>query len=417
MSFLSWMRKQISSSGICRRNPRPAARKPATFRPQLEALEERWLPSFAAPTTIPISQPAALATADLNGDGKPDLIAATSSGFNVMLNMRKGHFASTAYSTQTSMRTTALAVGDFNGDGKLDVVVRNDPSSFPTAGPNPASLSVFFGFGNGTFGNPQTFYVLPEESGISSLAVGDFNGDGRLDIAAAGYNSVTVVLNVGGQAFLTAGTTYHVAAFSALAPSQVAVGDFNGDSKPDLAVTSYYNGTVSVLLNNGDGTGTFGTEHQYTVGGSPTALAVGDFYGHGLNDLAVAITQQSATGTSSGVSMLVNNGNGSGTFSPDRVYAVGGVVNSIAVGDFNRDGLPDIVTTGTEMDVLQNNGQGAMWGTFYTAQKVGPAGSSVVVADFNGDGFADLAQIDASAASIDVLLNKADWTTGSKGHK
>jgi hypothetical protein len=123
------------------------------------------------------------------------------------------------------------------------------------------------------------------------------------------------------------------------------VGDFNGDGKPDLVATAA-DGSVNVLLNKGDGTGTFGTA---------------------------------------------------------QVYAVGGAATSVAVGDFNHDGKLDIVTTGAEMDVLLNNGGG----TFGPAQKVGPAGSSVVVADFNGDGFADLAQIDGSGTSIDVLLNMA----------
>jgi hypothetical protein len=403
MSLLSWLRSRKSTSTEDRRW-RGSAHKSAAFRPRLEALEDRYVPSFASPATIPIYQPATLVTADVNGDGKPDLIAVTSSGFNVMLNQGHGRFASTAYSTHTNLQTTAVAVGDFNGDGKLDVVVRNDPSDFPTAGPNPASLSVFFGFGDGTFGNPQTFYVLPEQSGLSSLAVGDFNGDGRLDIAAAGYNSVTVVFNTGGQVFFTAGPTYNVAAFSALAPSQVAVGDFNGDGRPDLAVTAYYNSTVSVLLNKGDGTGTFGAEHLYAVGGFPTALAVGDFNGDGKPDLAVTVVTASGTTTSYGVSVLQNLGDGTGAFAAARTYAVGGGL-SVAVGDFNHDGKLDIVTTGAEMDVLLNNGDG----TFGAAQKVGPAGSSVVVADFNGDGFPDLAQIDGSGASIDVFLNKADW--------
>src|SRR5262249_57538896 len=105
-------------------------------------------------------------------------------------------------------------------------------------------------------------------------------------------------------------------------------------------------------------------------------------------------------------------GKGPGPLGAGRYYGGGGGA-SVAVGDFNHDGKLDIVTTGAETDVLLNNGDG----TFGTAQKVGPAGKSVVAADFNGDGFPDLAQIDPSGTSIDVLVNKADWTTGGKGHK
>jgi hypothetical protein len=191
----------------------------------------------------------------------------------------------------------------------------------------------------------------------------------------------------------------------------VAVGDFNGDGKPDLAVTAPFSSTVWVLPNNGGGSGTFGTGQQFAVGGPPTALAVGDFNGDGKPDLAVTVVTSSGATTSYGVSVLQNLGGG--TFAAARTYAVGGSATSIAVGDFNKDGKLDIVTTGTEMDLLLNNG----YGTFGAAQKVGPAGSQVVVADFNGDGFPDLAQIDASGADIDLLLSGTGQTSGTKGHK
>jgi hypothetical protein len=108
-------------------------------------------------------------------------------------------------------------------------------------------------------------------------------------------------------------------------------------------------------------------------------------------------------------------GQGDGSLGAAQNYALGGAATSLALGDFNHDGRLDIVTTGSaEMDVLLNNGSGI----FAPYQRVGPAGSYVVVADFNGDGYPDLAQIDASGAGIDVLLNDAGGTTGGqKGHK
>jgi hypothetical protein len=374
-------------------------------------LEARDLPSFSSATSIPVSQPVVgLVTADVNGDGIPDLITTNGSGITVLLGGSKRQFAGGGnYYLGGTNTPTALTVADVNGDGKPDIITANDPGDGAFFGAT-ASISVFLNNGNGTFGAAQTYYVLPADA--YSLAVGDFNGDGRLDIVAGGYNQVTVLLNKGPGSqpgFFSVAQTYNLPGYgyTALAPSSVAVGDFNSDGKPDIVATEYYGGTVNVLLNKGDGTGTFEAGQAYAVGGLPTSVAVGDFNSDGQPDLAVTVVP-SATGNTYGVSVLPNLGNGTGAFAAARTYTVGGGA-SIAVGDFNHDGKLDIVTTGAEMDVLLNNGDG----TFGPAQKVGPAGSSVVVADFNADGFPDLAQIDASGTSIDVLLNNA----GSQKHK
>jgi hypothetical protein len=417
MGFSSWLRSWIRSNLVGRGGTHRWAGKPGSFRPVPDVLEGRDLPSFAAPTTIPISQPVALVTADVNGDGKPDLIAAISNGVAVMLGQGGGRFASPVwYSTGSGADNTALAVGDLNGDGKLDIVVGNTPN-FPVASPVYSGIGLLLNNGNGTFGAPQQYNVFPFGGGPSSLAVGDFNGDGLLDIAAGadgpldyaagGNDSVTVVRNYGlihytdGSSYFDFTTQTYATPGFAPGPCQVAVGDFNGDGKPDLAVTVSTIGTVWVLPNKGDGSGTFGTEQQFAVGGSPTALAVGDFNSDGKPDLAVTTATTSGTTTSYGLSVLQNLGDGTGTFAAARNYTLGGFATFIAVGDFNKDGKLDIVTTGAEMDVLLNNGDG----TFGAAQKVGPAGSQVVVADFNGDGYPDLAQIDGPGGGIDVVLN------------
>jgi hypothetical protein len=405
MWLTSWLRSWKSTSTQERRW-RGSARKSAAFRPRLEVLEARDLPSFSSAPSIPVYQPVGLVTADVNGDGIPDLITTNGSGITVSLGGSKGQFAGGRnYYYQGGTNTpTALAVADVNGDGKPDVILANDPGDGAFWG-NTASISVFLNNGNGTFGAAQTYYVLPADA--YALAVGDFNGDGRLDIVAGGYNQVTVLLNRGPgnqPGFFPVAQTYNLPGYgyTALAPSSVAVGDFNADGKPDIVATEYYGGTVNVLLNKGDGTGTFAAGQAYAVGGSPTSVAVGDFNADGKPDLAVTVVVPSATGNTYGVSVLLNLGNGTGAFAAARTYTVGGGT-SVAVGDFNHDGKLDIVTTGAEMDVLLNNGNG----TFGPAQKVGPAGSSVVVADFNADGFPDLAQIDGLGASIDVLLNNA----------
>jgi hypothetical protein len=211
-----------------------------------------------------------------------------------------------------------VAVGDFNGDGKLDLAVANASSN---------NVSVLLGNGTGGFGAATNYAVgAPPHS----VAVGDFNGDGTLDLAVGnnGSNNVSVLLGNGTGGF---GTATNYAAGSS--PHSVAVGDFNGDGKPDLAVANQNSNNVSVLLGNGNGT--FGPAINYAVVTTPESVAVGDFNGDGKPDLAVA-------NGGSGVSVSVLLGNGDGTFGAATDYAVGTRPVSVAVGDFNGDGGPDL---------------------------------------------------------------------------
>jgi hypothetical protein len=408
MSPFSWLRERLT--GLLQTRPTAVRRPASRFRPGLETLERRDLLSFGAPVGYTVFQPhqgLALAAADFNGDGKTDLIG-INNGIDgrALPNDGNGTFGTSHFfSNVINNQTTAMAVGEVNGDGKLDIVLANGPSNYPTAGPTYGTVTVLLGDGQGFFhsavtaggnGGPAAESILPG-SNISSLALADVNGDGKPDLVAVNKfgGSVYVALNQGHGIFGFA-QTYHVpGGLLSPAPCEVAVGDFNGDGKPDIIVTAPRLNSVSVLLNTGNGA--FGTAQTYAVGGTPTAVALGDLSGDGRLDIVTA----NSNGT---VSVLPNTA--TGTFGAAQTYAVGGPANSVALGDFNHDGRLDIATTGsTETDVLLNTGNG----TFAAYQKVGPAGSAVVAADFKGDGYIDLAELSASKNTIEVLLNDAHW--------
>ena len=287
-----------------------------------------------------------------------------------------------------------MAVGDFNGDGKLDLAVANFGSD---------RIRIFDGLGNGTFSYASR---LATGSEPIALATGDFNGDGKLDLAVAnfGNNTVEVFMNNGSGSFGT-GATYNSGGTE---PRSLAVADFNGDGKPDIAVANYGSNNVGVLLNTGNGTFPATATTYSSNGSGPRGLAAADLNGDGKPDLVVANYASNTVG------VLLNNGNG--TFpAAATVYGTGGASpRGLAVADLNGDGKPDVVVTNNTSDsvgVLLGNGNGtlAAASTFSTASGYGPFG--VAIADFNGDGKPDVAITSASDATgestdtVGILLN------------
>jgi hypothetical protein len=360
-----------------------------------------------------------VAVGDFNGDGTPDLAVANvgSNTVSVLLGQGDGTFLP-AQSYAAGSYPLSVAVGDFNGDGIPDLAVANQ-GTYPSY--NDSSVSVLLGQGDGTF-LPAVNY--PGGAGRRSVAVGDFNGDGKLDLAVAGYGryqddygywhnadeTVRVLLGQGDGTFLPA------QAFPAgYSPQSVAVGDFNGDGKQDLAVANYtINGTVSVLLGKGDAT--FLPAQAFPVGSSPRSVAVGDFNGDGKLDLAVANlgTFPSYNG---GVSVLL--GQGDGTLLPAVNYAAGIQPESVAVGDFNGDGIPDLAVahlgtypsySDSGVSILLGKGDGTFLPAVNYAAGSGPV--SVAVGDFNCDGWPDLAVANVISNDVSILLNDATWPGG-----
>ncbi|CCI04718.1 beta strand repeat-containing protein [Microcystis aeruginosa] len=283
----------------------------------------------------------------------------------------------------------SVTVGDFNGDGKTDLAVANRDSN---------NVSVVLGTGTGSFGTPTNFAVGNQPF---SLTVGDFNGDGKTDLAVANFygNNISVLLGTGTGGFGTA-TNFAVGS----SPFSVTVGDFNGDGKLDLATANQGGNNVSVLL--GTGTGGFGTASNFAVGANPRSVTVGDFNGDGKSDLAVG------NWTSNTVSILL--GTGTGSFGTTSNFAVGANPHSVTVGDFNGDGKSDLAVAnrnGYSISVLLGTGTGS-FGTA-TNYTVGNLPLTVAVGDFNGDGKTDLAVANSSSDNVSVLLGTGTGVFGT----
>jgi hypothetical protein len=336
--------------------------------------------------------PTQVLVADFNGDGKPDLAIAASQTVLIMLGNGDGTFQP---AISTSSSSTHMAVGDLNGDGKPDLVV----DSYP--------VSILLGKGDGTFQSPISAAQGANLALANGITVGDFNGDGKLDVVTGDFTGGIDVMLGDGKGNLAAAVNFSTGS----SPSQVTVGDFNGDHKLDVVALSNLNNNVTVLLGNGDAT--FQAPTTYTVGTQPTFVVVADLNGDGNLDMAVTNLsgQQGGNGTIS-----VFSGDGDGTFQPAVQYNPTGQVNwALAVGDFNGDGLPDLVFASRVLNIPTQVGVmlGNPNGTFQSpaSYAVGAIPRSPVLADLNGDGVLDMVVADAGMSNnISVLLGKGDGT-------
>ncbi|MBL7797595.1 MAG: VCBS repeat-containing protein, partial [Saprospiraceae bacterium] len=274
-----------------------------------------------------------------------------------------------------------IALGDFNGDGKQDFAAANSASN---------SVSIRFGDGLGGFSGSTNVSV---GTGPYSVAVADFNGDGKQDFAAAnGNSSNTVSIRLGdGAGGFTGSTTVTVGSN----PFSVAVGDFNDDGIPDIATANYGSATVSIRL--GDGAGGFTGSTNVAVGSFPYSVAVGDFNGDGNQDIAAA--------NYSSNTVSIRLGDGAGGLTGSTNVAVGASPTSVAVGDFNGDGNQDIAAANSlsnTVSIRLGDGTGAFTGS--TDVATGGTCWFVAVGDFNGDGIQDFAAANYGSSSVSIRL-------------
>jgi hypothetical protein len=350
--------------------------------------------TFRSPNPYPsLEHPGSLALGDFNGDGKPDLAISNNSFVVILLGDGDGTFQPpTAYNA--GYLPIAVTVGDFNGDGKLDLAVGDDgPYLYQRY--TGDTISILLGNGDGTFRPPISYTAGSQPV---ALALGDFNGDGSLDVAVLDHYQPGADGGNGGNLAILLGTPQGTVQHTVTYPvspldgqlSSMAAGDFNGDGKPDLALTDSLNSTVTILLNDSP------QQSVYPVGPQPGAVVVADFNRDGKLDLAVTNYGGST------VSILL--GNGDGTFRPQVTYAAGGQPVSLAIGDFNGDGNLDlaVVLYSTSVSILLGNGDGAFQPPVaYGLPNAPSAPRFIAVGDLNGDGNLDLV-VDTNAGSLFV---------------
>jgi len=345
--------------------------------------------------------PAAIAAGDFNHDGHLDLAVVNSNpnangvggSVTIMTGRGNGDFAPPFGTYSVGYLPTALAIGDFDGDGNPDLaVVVSNPNPYLNSG----YVSLLMGKPDGTFqaGNNYAAGI-----GSTSIAAGDFNGDGKLDLAVGAaingnifnpQSNVTILINNGSGGF-SAASSFDVAPLGTI-PISIAAADFNNDGRLDLAIA--LDGTSNLIIAQGNGDGSFTPITILTVGTDPFWVTAGDLDGDGKMDLVVANHGDST--------FSILTGHGDETFTTLATYPVGAGPANVAVSDFNGDGKPDVLVVNNAENTVQvflGEGGGGLRAGYY---RVGSSPYGIASADFNNDGVPDLAVLrgDGSAGIL-----------------
>ena len=346
--------------------------------------------------------PGSVEIADLNNDGKPDIVVANEQSNNVtiLLGDGKGGFAEAKGSPfPAGHDPNDIAIGDFNRDGKLDLAFANHEQKY---------LTVLLGDGQGGLtpapNSPFAVEVRPHTHGVAS---GDLNGDGNLDLVTEswGNDQVAVLFGDGKGSFNTSGTFLDV---GKMPYQRVRVGDINGDGKSDIITTNLEGDNVTILLGDGKGGFKQSAGSPFPCGDSPFNFAIGDVNGDGKPDLAIVNSPSSTADRhgKDGLTILLGDGAGGFRMLAGSPFATGRIPNRVAIGDVNGDGVADIAVSSPDGNNI----------TLFLMSSKGVASSSTIaiggkpkglaIRDLNGDGKADMVITNNSDNTVTVILSK-----------
>lgn len=347
--------------------------------------------------------PGSVEIADFNGDGKPDIVVSNEQGnknATILLGDGKGRFTEAKGSPFSAGHgANDIAVGDFNNDGKLDLAFANHEEKH---------LTVLLGNGQGGFTSaPNSPFAVEVKPHTHGVATGDLNGDGNLDLVTDswGNNQVAVLFGDGKGSFNTSATFLDV---GKMPYQRVRIADINGDGKSDIITTNLEGDNVTVLLGDGKGGFKQSAGSPFPCGDSPFSVAIGDLNKDGKPDLAIVNSPSSATRSGKdGLTILLGDGAGGFKMMAGSPFATGKVPNRLAIGDVNGDGIADVAVTNPDSNnitlfLMSNKNSVAS----SSAIAVGKKPKGIAIRDLNGDGKADIVIANNGDNTLTVMLSK-----------